>query len=189
MNIYTRTGDRGQTGLVGGDRVAKNHPRVEAYGDVDELNCAIGAARAACGISHAMLRELLARTQSECFEIGALLATPAHKLAISNSGDADFLNGASQRLENEIDAWGKELKPLKTFVLPGGTPTGAALHLARAVCRRAERRTIHLAAHEPLPAGLAIYLNRLSDWLFTAARWANMKSGHEETSWTGRQPK
>ena len=185
MKIYTRTGDQGQTGLFGGHRVAKYHPRVEAYGDVDELNSAVGIARAACGPAHAGLNESLGRIQAECFVIGALLATPAGKAAMMKSLDTRLLEEAPPRLESEIDAWEKDLDPLKTFVLPGGSTTGASLHLARAVCRRAERRAVELGESDSLPAGLVIYLNRLSDWLFTAARWANMKSGHTETPWVG----
>ena len=175
MKIYTRTGDKGETGLIGGKRVPKAHPRVDAYGEVDELNCAIGAARAALGEEHAGLDEALARTQAECFVLGALLA-----------GAADpFPAGAAARLESEIDAWDVELEPLKNFILPGGGGAGAALHLARAVCRRAERRVAALRGDDAAPAGVVVYLNRLSDWLFTAARWANKKSGRPETPWAG----
>ncbi len=175
MKIYTRTGDNGETGLIGGKRVPKAHPRVDAYGEVDELNCAIGAARAALGKEHAGLDEALARCQAECFVLGALLA-----------GAKDpFPASAAARLESEIDAWDGELEPLKNFILPGGGAAGAALHLARAVCRRAERRAAALSGADAAPAGTIVYLNRLSDWLFTAARWANKKSGRPETPWAG----
>lgn len=185
MKIYTRTGDQGETGLFGGARVNKSHPRVEAYGDIDELNSTLGAARALCKEPHVTLDDLLARVQAECFVIGALLATPADKLNLVGGLDASLLEQAPKRMEAEIDAWEKDLGPLKTFILPGGTQSGAALHLARAVCRRAERRVVDLALSDPLPEGLIIYLNRLSDWLFTAARWANWKSGQTETPWSG----
>ena len=186
MKIYTRTGDKGDTGLFGGERVAKSHPRVEAYGSVDGLNCALGAARAALEPAHEGLDEALARAQGECFVVGALLATPAAKAdKLSPPFDGGLPPGAAARLEAEIDAWDAELEPLKTFILPGGAPAGAALHLARAACRAAERRAVELAASEKLPEGVVVYLNRLSDWLFTAARWANKKSGRAETAWSG----
>lgn len=185
MKIYTRTGDRGETGLFGGERVDKSHPRVEAYGDIDELNSMLGVARALCTASHTSLDDMLARVQAECFVVGALLATPKDKLNLVGGLDTSLLELAPNRMEVEIDAWEKDLGPLKTFILPGGTQAGAALHLARAVCRRAERRVVDLAHNDPLPEGLVIYLNRLSDWLFTAARWANWKSGQTETPWSG----
>ena len=187
MKIYTRTGDKGETGLIGGGRVSKSDPRVAAYGDVDELNCALGAARAALGPDGSALDSALARVQAECFEIGALLATPGDKLEKLSSSFAQGLSlDTPKRLEGEIDAWDGELPALKTFILPGGSPAGAALHLARAVCRRAERSAVALAASEPLPAGVVVYLNRLSDWLFTAARAVNRRAGRSETPWTGR---
>ena len=186
MKIYTRTGDKGETGLFGGDRVPKSHPRVDAYGAVDELNCALGAARAALGAEHAGLDAALARVQGECFVAGALLATPGNKAGkLAPPFDAGLPPDAATRLEGEIDAWDKDLAPLKTFILPGGAAAGSTLHLARAVCRRAERRAVELGASETLPAGVIVWLNRLSDWLFTAARWANKKSGKAETAWTG----
>lgn len=187
MKIYTRTGDKGRTGLIGGSRVAKSDARVGAYGEVDELNCALGAARAALGPELKTLDSSLERVQAECFEIGALLATPADKLKkLAASFAAALSVDAAPRLEGEIDAWDKELEPLQTFILPGGGSAGAALHLARAVCRRAERRAVELAAEEPLPEGVIVYLNRLSDWLFTAARWVNRRAGRAETPWAGR---
>lgn len=186
MTLYTRTGDKGDTGLFGGGRVPKSHPRVAAYGSVDELNCALGAARAAVGPEHPGLDPALARVQGECFVVGALLATPADKLGkLGAPFDRGLPSGATARLEAEIDAWETELAPLKTFILPGGAAAGAALHVARAVARRAEREVVELAAAEPVPDGVVVYLNRLSSWLFVAARWANKKQGRPETPWTG----
>ena len=188
MKIYTRTGDKGETGLFGGSRVSKSHPRVAAYGEVDELNNALGAARAALPADGALktLDAALERVQAECFVVGALLATPADKLGkLAPPFDAGLPEHAPKRLESEIDAWDADLKPLTTFILPGGGPAGAALHLARGVCRRAERVVVELSAREPVPEGVVVWLNRLSDWLFTAARWANAKQGRPETPWTG----
>ena len=188
MPMYTRGGDKGDTGLFGGARVPKSHPRVAAYGSVDELNCALGAARAALpeGYEFRALDEGLERLQAECFVVGALLATPPDKLGkLGAPFDAGLPAGAPARLEAEIDSWEAELAPLKTFILPGGAPAGAALHVARAVSRRAEREVVELAAAEAVPDGVVVYLNRLSTWLFIAARWANKTSGKAETPWTG----
>ena len=188
MPIYTRGGDKGETGLFGGARVPKSHPRVAAYGCVDELNCALGAARAALpeGAGFHALDAGLERLQAECFVAGALLATPADKLGkLGAPFDAGLPAGTPARLEAEIDAWEAELGPLKTFILPGGGAAGAALHVARAVARRAEREVVELSALETVPDGVVVYLNRLSTWLFVAARWANKKQGLAETPWTG----
>ncbi len=187
MKIYTRTGDKGETGLFGGPRVRKNHPRVDAYGEVDELNSALGAARAELEASGGLpgLDDALERVQNELFMVGALLATPrAAKLAAPF--DQGLPADAATRLEGEIDGWDKDLAALQTFILPGGGRLGSALHLARSVSRRAERAAVTLGVQEPpLPDNVIVYLNRLSDWLFTAARWANKKQGFSETPWTG----
>ena len=188
MTIYTRTGDKGDTGLYGGERVPKSHPRVTAYGEIDELNCALGLARAAFRDAPALVSvdQGLARIQAECFVIGALLATPADKLSkLAAPFDAGLPADAPKRLEAEIDAWEKAVTPLKTFILPGGGRAGAAVHLARAICRRAERAAVALASAEPVPDGVIVYLNRLSTWLFVAARFVNKETGHAETPWTG----
>lgn len=188
MAIYTRTGDKGETGLFGGGRVPKSHPRVAAYGDIDELNSALGAARSAFQEDPALISvdRGLARIQAECFVLGALLATPADKLAkLSPPFHAGLPADAPKRLETEIDAWDKNLAPLKTFILPGGGRAGAALHLARAVSRRAERAVVALASVETVPEGVIVYMNRLSTWLFVAARFVNKETGHAETPWTG----
>jgi cob(I)alamin adenosyltransferase len=188
MAIYTRTGDKGETGLFGGARVPKGHLRVTAYGEVDELNSALGLARALFREDPALaaVDQGQARVQAECFVIGALLATPADKLTtLTPPFDAGLPAEAPQRLEAEIDAWDKNLKPLKTFILPGGGRAGASLHLARAISRRAERAAVNLSASESVPDGVITYLNRLSTWLFVAARFVNKETGHAETPWTG----
>jgi cob(I)alamin adenosyltransferase len=161
-------------------RVSKSHIRVEAYGDVDELNCAIGVARSALGKEHAGLDDALARVQDESFIVGALLATPEGK-----SKNVILPADAIKRLENEIDTWDKDLEPLKAFILPGGAAAGSYLHSARAVARRTERKVVALSAHEKVPEDVIVYLNRLSDWLFTTARWANLRSNRAETKWAG----
>ena len=188
MAIYTRTGDKGETGLFGGARVPKGHLRVTAYGEIDELNSALGLARALFREDPALasVDQGLARVQAECFIIGALLATPADNLAaLTPPFDAGLPAAAPMRLETEIDGWDKNLKPLKTFILPGGGRAGASLHLARAISRRVERAAVNLSASEPVPDGVIMYLNRLSTWLFVAARFVNKETGHAETPWTG----
>lgn len=188
MKIYTKTGDAGQTGLWGGDRVPKTHPRVAAYGDVDELNTCLGWALSVIGKDKklASLRQGLSRIQEELFMVGALLATPEGRRGrLSPPFDKGLPSGAPLRLEAEIDAMTSKLKPLRSFILPGGSPAGAALHLSRAVCRRAERSAVALSQSDRLPEGVLVYLNRLSDHLFTAARWANAKAHRAETPWQG----
>lgn len=188
MAIYTRGGDQGETGLFGGARVSKTHPRVLAYGELDELNSALGAARAALGKKNAFasVDHALARAQAECFVIGALLATPPEKVGkLGAAFDRGLPPEAAKRLEAEIDAWEEDLPPLKTFILPGGSQAGAALHLARAVARRAERAAVALTGKDKAPDGVVVWLNRFSTWLFVAARWVNMKAGAAETPWTG----
>lgn len=176
MKIYTRTGDEGETGLWGGLRVPKDSPRVQAYGTVDECNAAIGVARAS-GVD-AELDALLAQVQNDLFVVGADLATPgetAHVPRISSEA-VDMLEGAIDRLE-------VQLEPLRQFILPGGTPSAAYLHLARTVCRRAERWVVTLSRSEPVNPQVIIYLNRLSDLLFVAARRANANAGVHDVPW------
>lgn len=187
MAIYTRGGDRGETGLLGGARVPKSDPRVEAYGDVDELNCFLGAARAALGRPDPDgIFEKIGRLQEECFALGALLAAaPGAVSKLPAPYDRGMPAEISARLEAEIDAWDAGLEPLKTFVLPGGGAAGASLHLARAVARRAERATVRLGEVDLVPDGVVVYLNRLSTWLFVAARRANKSGGSPETPWLG----
>ena len=179
MKIYTRTGDTGDTALFGGGRVPKSHPRVEAYGDVDELNAAIGLARAIEMMPR--IDEVLVPLQRDLFSIGALLATPDHDKMKKHLEKANIDDRRIAELERAIDDGDRELEPLKSFILPGGTPKAAALHVARTVCRRAERRVI--ALEEEIPGIVIVYLNRLSDLLFTLARVANRRAGAGEVTW------
>lgn len=184
MKIYTRTGDEGSTGLFGGDRVSKAHPRIEAYGTVDETNSFLGLARAHLGGSDTLrdLDALLARLQGELFEAGADLATPSGARAVVPRITARHV----ETLESEIDRYEERLPPLKHFILPGGTPAGAALHVARTVCRRAERLVVDAAGSEAINDQVGVYLNRLSDLLFVLARYANQEGGVAETPWHPR---
>jgi cob(I)alamin adenosyltransferase len=170
--IYTRTGDDGSTGLASGERRAKHDARVEAYGDVDETNSAIGLAR----LSTAAMPELdamLERIQNDMFDLGADLATPPSDQPLGYE-PLRIVIAQVARLEEEIDALNARLEPLRSFVLPGGSPAAAALHLARAISRRAERRMVALAASgEEVSAPALQFINRLSDFLFVAARVAN----------------
>lgn len=183
MKIYTRRGDAGDTDLFGGPRVGKDEARVEAYGAVDELNAALGVARAASG--HEDLRTLGAQIQSVLFDLGACLATPdperRARSGISGPGPAEV-----EALEAQIDRFEAELAPLRSFILPGGTPAAAAFHVARTVCRRAERRAVALHRVETLEASLLRYLNRLSDLLFVLARLENARAGVGDVAWQGR---
>ncbi len=184
MKIYTRAGDRGDTGLFGiNTRVSKDDARVEAYGSVDELNCTLGAVRAALPTG-SPLDPLLGRIQSQLLDLGAELATPAEKLEPKLAARMRLLDGGqTAALEAEIDRMDAALEPLKTFILPGGTPAAAALHIARAVCRRAERRAVTLAGQVTIRPEALRYLNRLSDLLFTMARYANHLAGVPDTPW------
>ena len=181
LNIYTRTGDRGQTGLFGGGRVAKDDPRVEAYGDVDELNAALGLARAIELMPR--VDDVLAPVQQDLFAIGALLATPDRDKMHEQLEKARVDDARVAELEAAIDAGEAELEPLRAFILPGGTPKAAALHVARTVCRRAERRVVGLARDVEIPGLVVMYLNRLSDLLFVLARVANRRAGADEVTW------
>jgi cob(I)alamin adenosyltransferase len=173
--IYTRTGDRGDTRLASGEPVRKTSLRVEAYGCVDEANSALGMARLNTA-GDVVLDAMLGAIQNELFDLGADLATPA-RAERENTTALRILPEQVVRLEREIDRLNAELGPLTSFILPGGTPAAAALHVARTVCRRAERVAVALADAEPeqVSAPALAYLNRLSDFLFVAARWANAK--------------
>jgi cob(I)alamin adenosyltransferase len=183
FRIYTRTGDDGTTGLFGGTRVAKDSLRIESYGDIDELNSAIGLARA-----HGVRRDhdaLLGLVQEQLFVLGADLATPVRsddrRPAVPRVTLAEV-----ECLEQAIDRLEEELPPLTSFILPGGTPAGATLHLARTICRRAERRIVALLHQEPETGPLPLqYVNRLSDMLFVLARSVNHAAGVSEQPWNG----
>jgi cob(I)alamin adenosyltransferase len=177
MKIYTKTGDAGETGLWGGLRIAKDAARVQAYGTVDECNAAIGVARA--GGVEAGLDAILARIQDQLFVVGADLATPGAAATIPRVGAEEITF-----LEQSIDALEGQLEPLKQFILPGGTPAAAQLHLARTVCRRAERWVVSLARQEQaLNEQAGVYLNRLSDCLFVLARAANARANVADVPW------
>jgi len=181
VKIYTKTGDDGTTGLLGAGRVSKDDPRIESYGTVDELNAVLGLARAA-GLD-ADADALVARLQGDLFAVGAALADPDPAGKFHNA----VKDGLAARLESEIDRLEAELAPLTRFILPGGSPAAAQLHLARTICRRAERLVVRLA-HRPdgaVPPNLVAYLNRLSDFLFVLARAVNHRSGVGDTPWAG----
>jgi len=184
--VYTRTGDRGETALVGGRRVPKDAPRIEAYGTVDELNAVLGLARVfnaerlAEGEGPQWLDETLRRLQNQLFDLGSELATPEDAVyeGMYRVGQVDVTE-----LEKLIDRCQKELAPLKSFVLPGGGRVGAFLHQARTVCRRAEREILRLSHAEPLPEWPLRYVNRLSDLLFVLSRWVARRLGEPEYLW------
>lgn len=175
MKIYTRTGDLGQTSLFGGARVAKNDARIEAYGTVDELSSFLGVARAS-GLPPEIDR-VLEGVQRDLFDVGAHLASP---------GTSRFAGVDAQRitdLERAIDAMERELAPLENFILPGGSLPAAQLHVARTVCRRAERRVVGLQDQSPPTLAAVAFLNRLSDYLFVAARFANRRADVKDVEW------
>ena len=179
MKIYTRTGDDGETSLFDGTRVGKNHPRVVAYGEVDELQACLGLVRAA-GVD-AEIDELCVALQRDLFALGARLADPSHKIA-ARVEKVVIDETSVARLEGWIDRFDAELPALRHFILSGGNPAGAALHLSRTVCRRAERAVLSLGPDAVDPI-VRVYLNRLSDLLFTMARAVNHRAGHAETPW------
>lgn len=176
MKIYTRTGDAGETSLFGGARVPKNDARIEAYGTVDELNSFLGVARAAWPASPVDAQ--LAAAQSDLFEIGAHLASPG----TSRFPGVDVAR--IEELEHGIDAMEAELAPLKSFILPGGSLAASQLHIARVVCRRAERLVVALGDESAATKSSIAYLNRLSDYLFVAARFANHRFGVDDVPWS-----
>ncbi len=182
MRIYTRTGDGGDTALSGGGRVPKDHLRIDACGEVDEANAAVGAARA--GEPAAFADALLAAVQRDLFAVGGLLAAPEpERLREPQRAKLGVGPERIAALERAIDEAAAELPPLAAFVLPGGAPKAAALHLARAACRRAERAVVRLARAEAVPPETLAYLNRLSDLLFTLARLANRRAGVPDVTW------
>jgi cob(I)alamin adenosyltransferase len=179
MKLYTKTGDDGTTGLFGGDRVSKADARVDAYGEVDEANAALGLAAVTGGTR---IREMLKGLQDLLFVVGAELASPGGGDAIPRVTDGDIA-----RLEGWIDEACARVAPLRTFVLPGGSETAARLHLARGVVRRAERATVRLAASESVDPRVIIALNRISDLLFALARFANHEAGVPDVPWEVKQ--
>jgi cob(I)alamin adenosyltransferase len=180
VKLYTRTGDSGETSLFDGTRVKKNDPRVAAYGDVDELNAWLGFVRAALDSGSTEIADAILQIQRDLFALGAQLADPAERIADrvvkAAIGDNDV-----ERLERLIDRFDGETPPLRRFILPGGTPGSAALHVARTVCRRAERAMVSL--DPPADPVLLRYVNRLSDLLFAMARAATYRAGLEEAEW------
>lgn len=181
MKIYTRRGDEGDTGLLGGGRVAKDHPRLRAYGTVDELSSCLGLAHSRTGVPATAAR--LVRIQRDLFAIGASLARPPS----AEGRKQPRVPPVPVERVGEMEAWMDEadadLPPLRHFILPGGTPAAATLHLARSVCRRAERVTVSLAARETVDPGILRYLNRLSDLLFVLARVENHAAGAADQAW------
>lgn len=177
MKIYTKSGDDGKTGLFNGPRVSKDDARIEAYGTVDELSSVLGLVRATTVPDD--VDTVLERIQHQLFSLGAELATPdpaQHGTALITSADTDWI-------EESIDRFDSELPPLKTFILPGGTPAAASLHHARVVCRRAERRVVTLSRSTELSNEATVYLNRVGDLLFVLARYANAISGTPDVAW------
>jgi cob(I)alamin adenosyltransferase len=181
MKIYTKTGDDGTTGLFGGDRVPKDAVRIEAYGTVDELNAVLGIVR--CHNEDKKLDGYLHEIQNDLFNLGADLATP---MKVKNEYIVRIQSKDSEKLEKWIDELDAELLPLTNFILPGGHPSASYLHLARNVCRRAERLTVSLSRNESVGSEALIYLNRLSDLLFVLARWVNHIHGTDEIKWEKR---
>jgi len=181
MKIYTRTGDAGDTTLFGGGRVSKDHPRVAAYGAVDELNAALGWA--GTQIDDAPLQERLLTLQHDLFTIGGALAAVPREDGSRHPHLPPLPVDRAAEMEGWIDEAAGELPELREFVLPGGTPGAAALHRARTICRRAERKVVHLALHEAVEEDVIVYLNRLSDLLFSMARLANHRAGDPDVTW------
>ena len=182
VKIYTRRGDDGESDLFGGPRVGKDDQRVEAYGAVDELNACIGVCAATT--AHDDLRALCNEVQRRCFDLGGTLATPDARLR-AKSGMPEVQPDAVAHLEGQIDRLEEEIEPLRRFILPGGTAAAAAFHMARTVCRRAERRAVELHRSDPLDQASLHFLNRLSDLLFVMARVENHRAGVTDVEWEG----
>lgn len=184
--VYTRTGDRGETALVGGKRVPKDSPRIDAYGTIDELNSIVGLARVFneesidAGEAHQFLDEVLCQLQDELFDLGSELATPAESFqeGMYRVGEDEI-----HRIEKLIDKCQEDLEPLKSFILPGGGRVGAYLHQCRTVCRRAEREILRLSRQEEVNPNLIKYVNRLSDLFFVLSRWIAKQTGEQEYLW------
>ena len=178
MKIYTKAGDKGLTGLIGGTRVPKSAPRIAAYGEVDELNAVLGLTRA--DTAHVVIQKSLIEIQTTLFVLGSQLASqkPDPKLEVVTAKHVDIL-------ERQIDAMTENLPPLKNFILPGGSSLGATVHLARGICRRVERQAVALDQTQPVEEEIIQYLNRLSDFLFMLARFINKQQGVSEVIWQG----
>ena len=184
MKLYTKSGDDGTTGLFSGARVSKDHPRIESYGTIDEFNATLGMCSATCKADNALHRRLLdifGRLQSRMFDIGADLATP------EGANNESKIQRIGEEHVQEVEKWIDEIDsantPLTAFVMPGGTELASRLHLARTICRRAERQMIHLSHTEPVGSSLIMYVNRVSDFLFAAARLVNKNSDVEDVLW------
>lgn len=186
MKIYTRTGDDGRTALFGGGRVPKDAVRVTAYGTVDELNAVLGWSLVQ--LADATSRDRLQLVQHDLFALGSALATPPPAEGRRSPAIPDVPVGRVEAMEGWIDEADDELPPLKAFVLPGGSTGAAALHVARTVCRRAERAVVTLAGSEPVDDGITVYLNRLSDLLFALARLENLRAGVGDVEWEKPEP-
>ena len=184
--VYTRTGDKGETALVGGKRVPKDSPRIDAYGTIDELNSVVGLARVfneeslEAAEGHRFLDEVLCRVQDELFDLGSELATPPE---FFKEGMYRVSEGEIDRIEKSIDRCQKDLEPLKSFILPGGGRIGAYLHQCRTVCRRAEREILRLSRSEDINDCALKYVNRLSDLFFVLSRWIAKQTGEPEYLW------
>ena len=185
MKIYTKSGDKGKTSLYTGDRIAKNDPVIEAIGSVDECNSAVGVALAHIPLKKEFdhVREQLTRVQHALFDVGAAVATPRTRASTSKIEKTRFDEEGTEQLEKWIDEMEKELPVLHTFILPGGHPAGAHLHLARSLCRRAERTVVPLNQHADVSDHVFVYLNRLSDYLFVMSRHVNRLLDSPETKW------
>lgn len=186
--IYTKTGDTGETSLFTGKRVPKNDPYMDALGTVDECNCAIGAAFSFFPKAIPAIQEQLTAIQHSLFDLGAALSTPRTTASQAKIAKTRFDHEAVAQLEQWIDGWEKELPPLKTFILPGGHPAGAMLHLARSICRRAERLVVPMFEHMDISEDVLMYLNRLSDYLFVLSRYVNHHLNRPETLWEHNRP-
>src|ERR671919_103829 len=184
--VYTRTGDKGETSLVGGKRVSKDSPRIDAYGTIDELNSIIGLARVFneenldAGEAHQFLDGVLCKIQDELFDLGSELATPPE---FFQEGMYRVSEKEIERIEKLIDKCQKDLEPLKSFILPGGGRVGAYLHQCRTVCRRAEREILRLSRAEEINHDVIKYMNRLSDLFFVLSRWISKQTGEQEYLW------
>ena len=188
--VYTRTGDEGETGLVGGRRIAKEHLRIEAYGTVDELNSVIGLSRSFLAQKEDSLHRdkldlILEAVQQRLFDIGSELATlPGDEY----EGQVKVKEADTKWMEEVIDLMNEDLEPLKSFILPGGTPLNAFLHQSRTVCRRAERAILRLHRGETVSASIRTFINRLSDFLFVCGRWVAVMLNEEEVLWVPGKP-